>query len=57
MENKQYGISFEVAIFSQTKLINSFPVHNFFNVKFDNHTPCLYSVQNRNGEQTIWDKF
>jgi len=35
----------------------SFHVHTFFNVKLDDHTPCLYSVQIRNGKQTIYDKF
>ncbi len=32
-------------------------MHIFFNVKLDDQTPCLYSVQTKNGEQTIWDKF
>jgi hypothetical protein len=28
-------------------------VHTFFNVKLDDHTPCLYNVQTKNEEQTI----
>jgi hypothetical protein len=43
-----FGLSF---------LIGSSHVHKFFNVKLVDHTSCLYSVQNRNGEQIIWDKF
>jgi hypothetical protein len=38
-------------------LISSSHVHKFLNVKFDDYAPCLYNVQNMNGEQTIWDKF
>jgi hypothetical protein len=42
--------------FGLNLLIGSSHVQKFLNVKFDNHTPCLYNVQKRNGEQTIWDK-
>jgi len=31
-------------------LIRSSHVHNFFIVEFDDHTPCLYIVQNKNGK-------
>jgi hypothetical protein len=30
---------------------------HFFNVKLDDHTPCLYNDQTKNEEQTILDKF
>jgi hypothetical protein len=33
------------------------PCAQIFNVKLDEHTPCLYNVPNKNEEQTIWDKF
>jgi len=42
--------------FELSFLIGSPHVHKFLNVKVDDHTPCLYSVQNRNGEQIICDK-
>ncbi len=28
-------------------------MHKFFNVKLNDHTPCFYSVPNRNEEQTM----
>jgi len=43
--------------FGLSPLIGLSHVHKFLNVKFDDHTPCLYNVQNRNGEQTTRDKF
>jgi hypothetical protein len=29
------------------------PMCTFFNVKLDNHTPCIYNVQTKNGEQKM----
>jgi len=45
---KKFGLNF---------LDGSFHVHTFFNVRLDDHTPCLYNVKIGNGKQTIWDKF
>jgi hypothetical protein len=36
--------------FGLSLLISSSHVHKFFNVKLDDHTSCLYNVQNRNEE-------
>jgi len=43
--------------FGLSLLISSSHVHKLFNVKLHRHTPLLYSVQNKNGEQIMWDKF
>jgi len=43
--------------FRLSPLNGSSHVHTFINVKLDDHTPCLYSVQIKSGKQTIWDKF